>query len=180
MPKIKPFFVLSCVTALALAIFLGSTLARAQGATFTVGVVDIRKAIDDSKQGREANKKLQTKYDSLKKGLDAKQAELEKKRQDLSRQANTLSQEALEKRSQDLMAEVANFREQAEKATADMQKAYADALEPLSQKAQKIIAEIARARGFAIVLDSSAGTVMFVDPQYNITAEVTKRLDASK
>jgi Skp family chaperone for outer membrane proteins len=61
-----------------------------------------------------------------------------------------------------------------------MQKAYQDAMAPIGQKAEKIIAAIAREKGFSMVLEAGSGGVLFVDPQYEITAEVTKRLDSGK
>ena len=184
MPALKKLVFLTFLPALALALLFGqgAALAQAQGASpgFTVGVVDVRKAIGDSKEGKAASTKLESKYNNLKKSLDAKQAELTKKDEDLRKQASTLSQDALEKRSQALMAEVASFRDQAQKSTEEMQKAFDDAMAPISKKAEKITAEIARSRGFSMVIDAAAGGVLFVDPSFNITDEVIKRMDSSK
>jgi outer membrane protein len=182
MPTIKTLILFSIFSAAALALFLGSGELRAQGQAqnFTVGVVDVRKAIGDSKEGKAASTKLESKYNTLKKTLDAKQAELTKKDEDLRKQSSTLSQDALEKRSQSLMAEVASFRDQAQKSTEEMQKAFDDAMAPISKKAEKITAEIAKSRGFSMVIDAAAGGVLFVDPSFNITDEVIKRMDSSK
>ncbi|MDR2350320.1 MAG: OmpH family outer membrane protein, partial [Deltaproteobacteria bacterium] len=106
MPAIKNVLIFALFALAALALFGGNAaLAQAPAGNFVIGVVDVRKAIGDSKEGQAASKKLETKYNSLKKSLDTKQAELEKKDSDLRKQAqaNTLSQDALEKRSQDLM-----------------------------------------------------------------------------
>jgi outer membrane protein len=160
--------------------FLGAPVASAQGPGFTVGVVNVMQAISESKQGKSANSKLQTKYDALKKDLEKRSKDLEKKNEDLRRQASTLTQDALDKRNQDLMKEVEDFKAQAQKSTDEMQKAFQDAMAPINQKAEKIIADIAREKGFNMVLEAGAGGVLFVEPQYEITAEVTKRLDSGK
>jgi outer membrane protein len=149
-------------------------------AAYTVGVVNVMQAISDSKQGKAANSKLQTKYDSLKKDLEKKSSDLEKRNEDLRRQASTLTQDALDKRNQELMREVEAFKTQAQKSTDEMQKAYQDAMAPIGQKAEKIIAAIARERGFILVLEAGSGGVLFVEPQLEITSEVTKRLDSGK
>jgi outer membrane protein len=179
MPTFKNLLLFSLLSALALILFFSQSPALAQ-TSFTVGVVDIRKAIGDSKQGKAASNKLETRYNSLKKGLDAKQANLEKKDADLRKQAPTLSQEALEKRSQELMAEVAAFREEAQKATEEMQKAFEDAMAPISKQAEQVTSEIAKERRFSMVLDASTGVVLFVDQSYDITSEVTQRMDKLK
>ncbi|MDR2200026.1 MAG: OmpH family outer membrane protein [Deltaproteobacteria bacterium] len=176
----------SCLVTLAiLSLFLlsGPRDAGAQAPAaggYTVGVVNVMQAIADSKQGKAANSKLQTKYDALKKDLEKKSSDLEKKNEDLRRQASTLTQDALDKRNQDLMKEVEDFKVQAQKSTDEMQKAYQDAMAPIGQKAETIIASIAREKGFSLVLESGSGGVLFVEPQYEITAEVTKRLDSGK
>jgi outer membrane protein len=179
MLRIKACLVVSTIIGL-LALFSQSG-AYAQTATaYTVGVVNIMQSIAESKQGKAANSKLQTKYDSLKKDLEKKSSDLEKKNEDLRRQASTLTQDALDKRNQDLMKEVEAFKSQAQKSTDEMQKAYQDAMAPIAQKAEKIIAAIARERGYTLVLEGGSGGVLFVEPQYEITAEVTKRLDSGK
>ncbi|MDR2612501.1 MAG: OmpH family outer membrane protein [Deltaproteobacteria bacterium] len=176
---ILPLAALASLVALSVAWGPSAALAQQSG-PFTVGVVDVRKAIGDSKQGKAASSKLDTKYQSLKRTLETKQAELTKKEEDLRKQASALSQEARERRSQDLMREISQFQEQARKSTEEMQKAFEEAMSPLAEKAEKITAEIARSKGFSMVLDSAGGGVLFVDSAYNITDEVTRRLDAGK
>ena len=176
----KLCLIAAAVSAFILYAGLNSAFAQAPAAGYTVGVVNVMQAIADSKQGKAANSKLQSKYDSLKKDLEKRSSDLEKKNEDLRRQAPTLTQDALDKRNQDLMKEVEEFKAQAQKSTDEMQKAYQDSMAPIGQKAETIIAAIARERGFALVLESGAGGVLFVEPQYEITAEVTKRLDSGK
>jgi outer membrane protein len=180
MPTIKTLALFSIFTFLALALFIGSGALYAQAQNFTVGVVDVRKAIGNSKEGKAATTKLETKFNSLKKTLDAKQAEITKKDEDLKKQKSTLSPDAYDKRGQALMTEIAAFQNQAQKSTEEMQKAYEEALAPISKKAEKITAEIARSRGFSMVIDHAMGGVLFVDPAFDITDEVIKRMDSSK
>jgi Skp family chaperone for outer membrane proteins len=61
-----------------------------------------------------------------------------------------------------------------------MQKAFDDAMAPITKKAERITTEIAKSRGFSMVIDAAAGGVLFVDSSYNITDEVIKRMDTGK
>jgi outer membrane protein len=180
MPTLKFFSALTLTALISLAFAWGPSDVLAQGSAFTIGVVDVRKAIGDSKQGKQASSKLDTKYQSMKRTLDNKQAELEKKAEDLRKQAATLSKEAGERRSQELSQEIAQFQDQARKSTEEMQKAYEEAMAPLLEKAEKITAEIARSKNFSMVIDSANGGVLFVEASYNITDELTRRLDGGK
>jgi outer membrane protein len=152
---------------------IGSGAAQAQN----IGVVDLKKAVDESKAGKAANNKLQAKYESLKKSLDNRQKELEKKEKDLRSQASTLNQDALEKRGNDLANDVRTFREQAQKATDEMQKAMTDAMSPLFTKAEQAAARLASERGFSMVMDVKEGGVVFFQSAIDITADITKALD---
>ncbi|MDR1871527.1 MAG: OmpH family outer membrane protein [Deltaproteobacteria bacterium] len=143
----------------------------------TVGVVDLKKAVDDSKAGKSANNKLQAKYDSLKKSLDAKQKELEKKEKDLMSQAATLNQDALDKKRNELANDIKTFREQATRATDEMQKAMSDAMSPLFTKAEEAAARLAAERGFSVIMDAKEAGVIFFQSSIDITTEITRALD---
>jgi outer membrane protein len=160
-----------------LAVFLVFSICSGTALAQNIGVVDLKKAVDDSKDGKAANNKLQAKYESLKKSLDTRQKDLEKKENDLKNQAPTLNREALEKRSNELANDIRTFREQAQRSTDEMQKAMADAMSPLFSKAEKAVAKIASERGFNTVIDSKEGGVVYSASAIDITGEVTKALD---
>jgi outer membrane protein len=161
---------------LALVFFLvGPTQAQAQN----VGVVDLRKAVEDSKTGKTTNNKLQSKLETMQKSVEAKQRELEKKEKDLhaQAQARTISEEAFNKRREELAKDIQSYQEQAQRTNKEMQKALADALNPLFTKAKQAASRIATERGFIIVIDVNEAGVMYYAPTIDITAEITKALD---
>ncbi|MDR2421983.1 MAG: OmpH family outer membrane protein [Deltaproteobacteria bacterium] len=160
------------VAALALFFFLAGP-AEAQ----VIGVIDMQKAVDDSKAGKSAKNKLKAKHESLQKGLQAKETELEKKENDLKNQAAAMNQEALEKRRNDFLKDVQTYREQAQRASDEMQKALGDAMSPLYEKAKKAAANLASERGFTVILEASEGGVIFAQSSVDLTSEITKALD---
>ncbi|MDR1607522.1 MAG: OmpH family outer membrane protein [Deltaproteobacteria bacterium] len=170
----KKLLSFSTFATLALAlIFCLAGAAQAQN----VGVVDLKKAVDDSKAGKAANNKLQSKYDSLKKNLEGREKELEKKQKDLQNQASTLNEDAFNKKREELAKDIQNFRDQAQKATDEMQKAMADAMSPIFQKAEKAAGVIAGQRGYALIIDAKESGAIFFASAIDITAEITKALD---
>ncbi|MDR0548956.1 MAG: OmpH family outer membrane protein [Deltaproteobacteria bacterium] len=156
---------------LALVVFSSPALAQ------NIGVVDLQKAVDDSKAGKTAKNKLKAKHESLQKSLEAKEKELEKKDRDLKNQVATLNQEALEKRRGEFLKEIQTYRDQAQKASEEMQKALNDALSPIYSKAEQAAAKLASERGFTAVLDAKEGGVIFFQSSIDITPEITKALD---
>ncbi|MDR2140203.1 MAG: OmpH family outer membrane protein [Deltaproteobacteria bacterium] len=168
--KKLPFRPVFLALALALVFCLAGS-AQAQN----VGVVDLRKAVVDSKPGKAAFNKLKAKFDSLKKSLEVKQKELEKKENDLKNQASALNQDAFEKKRSELANDIRNFQEQTQRAQEEMEKAETDSLKPLYEKAEQTASRLAAERGFSIVIHSNA--VIFAQSTIDITTEITKALD---
>ncbi|MDR0356675.1 MAG: OmpH family outer membrane protein [Deltaproteobacteria bacterium] len=164
------------VAALIMAVFLLLPVVEAQ-AQAVIGVVDLGKVITDSKRGKDAQNKVKKKEETLKKSLEPKQNDLKKKRDDLEKTASTLSQDAFEKRRQDLNKEFNTYMEQEQKALEDLQKTQADAMQPVMQKIESAVTDIAKQRGFSMVVDITGGGVIYYDNALDITADVIKAVD---
>jgi Skp family chaperone for outer membrane proteins len=170
-------FFLALALALSLTLCLSAALLAQDG--FSIGVVNLDKAMGDSKMGKAALAKMQTKADTLKKSLEAKQQALQKRESDLGKKASSLSQEALEKQVNQLRADAASFQEEYQKSMQDMDKSSNDTMRPVIDKARQAVSAISESRKFDMVLDVNAG-VLYYDQASDITAEVTKALDSGK
>jgi outer membrane protein len=154
-----------------------------QAQSFPVGVFDLQKALGDSKKGQEAEKKLAAKFDSYKKDLEKKVKELEKRKNELDKLEATLSPDAkdknaeLNKRKMELSRDVAAHYEAEQQAAEEMQKASTEAMTPLIEKTEKIVRDLAKERGFVLVLEISRGGIAYYDGALDITAEITKGLN---
>ncbi|MDR1309876.1 MAG: OmpH family outer membrane protein [Deltaproteobacteria bacterium] len=174
MRQFRAIFVMAAV---ALAIVLLCPLQRAWAQQGQVGVFNLQKVMADSKKGKDAAKKLETKAEGYKKTLEAKAKDIEKKMQDLDKARATLSEEAFEKRRGDLAKEYNSYLEEQQKAAADMQKAEADTMRPLLERVGTVVENLAKERGFQVVLEAREGGLFYFVDVADITADVTKGLD---
>ena len=78
-----------------------------------------------------------------------------------------------QKELQDLNQRIQDFQTQAQ---TDFQKFNDDLTKPINQKAKKAIEKVAKAKGYKVVLDSSAGMVLYNDPADDIIAAVKAEL----
>ncbi|MDR2367815.1 MAG: OmpH family outer membrane protein [Deltaproteobacteria bacterium] len=151
-------------------------MAQAQ-ASNQIAVFYLQKVMEDSKRGKDASKKLEAKYDGLRKSLDAKAKDIQKKGQDLENARQTLSEDAFIKRRDDLAKEYTTHMENAQKAGADMEKAREEAMLPLMEKVTNVVGGLAQERGYQFVFEVQNAGVFYHPKAVDITPDVIKGLD---
>ena len=102
-----------------LGVILSTTMAQAQT---KVGFVDTQKAIQESKMGKKAKAEMEKEGEKKKKELDKKKADLEKMRDDLEKKRSLLSEEAFNKKAQELQEEGFKFQQIVGKTQNELQK----------------------------------------------------------
>jgi outer membrane protein len=158
--------------------FLLSSMAFAQTVS-KVGVVDMQKAIQSTEAGKKAKKELETEFEKRKKELQKKEADLKKMGEDLEKKKNVLSEEVLGKKQAEMQEEMMKYRESLNKNQMEIQKKEQDLTRPILEKIRKIIGEAAKAGGFTVVLESSAG-VLYADSSADLTDQIIKAFEKAK
>lgn len=169
-------------------ILAGSTLAAALGASHAfaqapakVGVINMQAAMIQSKDGQKAAATLQTKF-------GPKQAELEKKQQDvgalqeqLRKGQNTMSEENKQKLIRDIELRNTSLKRDMEDANADLEAEQQKITGDLGGKIMTVLNKYSTENGFALVLDigSQQTPVLFASTAINITGEIVTLFDKS-
>lgn len=161
-----------------LAALMSSSMALAQTAT-KVAVVDMQKAIQTTEAGKKAKKELEGEFEKRKKELQKKEGDLKKMGEDLEKKRSVLSEEVLAKRQAEMQEEMLKYRETLNKNQMEIQKKEQDLTRPILEKMRKIIGEVAKAGGYQIVLESSAG-VLYAEGSIDLTDQVIKAFEKAK
>jgi outer membrane protein len=167
---------LAVVITLTLAMGLSAPKALAEP-TVKIGVFDLQKAINDSKKGQAAKSRLVSKFDRLKKQLQAQEKEIEKLQKDLERQASMLSAEAKYEKEKQLKRKVRDFQDQYRDATQEMQKEEMEATKPIVEEVLKIARDFGKERGYTIIMEVQKAGIIYAPDALDITEDVIKRLD---
>lgn len=155
------------------------TASLAQAADAKVGFVDMQKAIQTTSAGKKAKAELEGEFNKKKKELEKKEADLKKMGEDLEKKKSVLSEEALGKKQAEFQAEMMNYREIVGKSQLDIQKKERDLTAPILEKMRKVIANLAKEKGYTMVIENSQ-MVLYATPDADMTEEVIKAYEKQK
>jgi outer membrane protein len=145
-----------------------------------VGIIDIQRAIIQTKDGQKAAADLNTKVEPKRKEVDSKQAELKQMEQQYRTGANTMSDEAKQKLMRDIDQHRKQLQRQTDDAQAELEAEQQRILQDLGQKVMAVVTRYANEHGFALVLDVSnaANTpVLYASSSIDITADIVALYD---
>jgi outer membrane protein len=149
-------------------------------AEISVAIVDVQRVVNESIIGKAARSNMESQIQKAKVKLSNLQADLEKGKADLQKQSGILSGSALEER-----------REALGKKQLEVQRAYQDMQEQLAktndkeirrvvEEVQKVVDEMADEKGYSFIFEKDRQSVVYANPQIDITQDVVKILDKRK
>ncbi len=139
-------------------------------------IADINQILRDAKAAKDVQVQLDKAMMGYSKAVTAQENELQKMRDDLERQRATLAPDAFTARARAYQERFDSLDHSVQANRQAMQQSYNEAMTKVENTALQIIAEIAAERKANLVLTRAA--VLFEADGLDITAEVTKRLDA--
>jgi outer membrane protein len=171
---------MKCVPLFVLTLMAMGGVARA-AEPMRVAVVDLRRAVAETAEGRRVTAELKRSFDSKQKELDQRQQELRRAMEDLERQRSLLAPEAVRKQESDLQARAQALRQLLERHQEELGRKQAQALEAVLGRMHRIVAGIAEAEQLSLVLDrAQVGVVVFARAHLDITNELIRRFDAGE
>lgn len=141
----------------------------------SVGTVDLKKIVDQSKAAKAAEtevKGLQQKYVNETK---TQETALKKKEDQLKGQQKAMSEEAFAKKVQEFRMTIAKEQNEVLKKRKILETAYMKSLELIRNETLKIVAEIAKEKELDVVI--AKGEVLFAKDNYDISDEVLEKLN---
>lgn len=161
-------------------VVLGALLmATAAHAESKIGFVDMQKAIQSTSAGKKAKAELEGEFNKKKKDLEKKEADLKKMGEDLEKKKSVLSEEALGKKQAEFQEEMLKYRDVVGKSQIEIQKKERDLTAPILEKMKKVIAKIAKDKGYTLVMENNQG-ILFATPDSDLTDEVIKAYEKEK
>ena len=112
------------ITAVVAAAILAAGPAIAQG--LKIAVIDVNKVLNESEAGKIARKKMENRYEELKKRVDVLTEEAKKMKEDIEKQKILLGKEKLKAKEEALSAKVAELRKVSQESETEMQQRQRD------------------------------------------------------
>lgn len=145
-----------------------------------VAVVDLQRALNETEDGRQAKAQLKRLFKRRQQTLDERQAELKTLKEDIEKQKNVLSREALQKRLDEY-----------QKAFVELQTTYVEFQRELAQKEgeltkgivermERILRRVGQAEGYSLILERGEAGVVWVPTNLDLTDNVIQRYNAGE
>jgi outer membrane protein len=163
-----------------LAVVSAGAILSAQPAPTKIAIINIQGAISATKDGEKAREAMKVKFESRAKDMEARRAEIEKKRDQLNKGANTMSPEQREKLTRDIDDASKKFQWDTEDLQNDYQTEEGKLVNEIGQKMMQVIDGYAKQGGYMLVLDVSAqqSPVLWAAQGIEITLDIVKLYDA--
>jgi len=155
------------------AIFAGTSLAEG----LRVGVIDVNKILNDSDAGQAAKKKMEARYEELKKTIDAKQEEARKIKDEIDKQKVMVGKEKLKVKEDALQAKINELRQLTQDGEREMQTRQGEFTREVLKSVEAKVDVVVKADKLDLVLEKSAGVVHFNDSM-DITQRVLALVNA--
>lgn len=161
------------ITSLLVALTLSLSAASAYSAE--VGVVDLNKISKESKAVADVQKKIAQKQDDFQKDVDKKKKSVEEEVKKFQEKSAKMKKPEVEKTQKELQKKLEDLKAYADKKQATLKTALNDGLSKVNVEMEKIVASIAKDKGFKVVVSSAQ--VVFLEESVNITEEVIDQLN---
>lgn len=137
------------------AVILLAPAAPAQTAAGKVAILNVQGAILATKDGEKAREAMRQKFEPRAKEIEARNAEVQKKRQSMTAGANTMSAEAREKLSREIDDLQKKLQWDSEDMQNDIDQEQGKLVNSIGQRLLQVVDEYSKANGYSLVLDVS-------------------------
>jgi len=150
------------------AVLLAGT-SRAEG--IRVAVIDVNKILNESEAGQAAKKKMEARFEELKKTIEAKQEEARKLKEEIDKQKVVLGKEKLKEKEDALQAKVNELRQLTQEGEKEMQARQGEMTREVLKVVETQLDTVVKAEKLDLVLERSAGVVHFAE-----SLDITRRV----
>jgi len=155
-----------------------------------VGTVDLQKALQEVKKGKEAKGALEKEFNERKAKIEGEQASLRKAQEDLEKLAKNMAinQSAKEKKISEFQQRAAAFQELVQRSQSEMQGREAELTRPIIEGLRDLVPTVAKSRKMDLVFEANSvgptgvasNPLLYAEDKYDLTADVIKAFDEKK
>ncbi len=158
-------------------LFCAVTMAASAGAVaaedIKIGTVDMQKALQTVEAGKKAKSDLEKEFNAKKKELQSEEAAIKKMGEEFKKQS-------LVKKQGEIQERIMRFQETTARSQAEIQQKEQQLTEPIISKLRHIVADLAKAKGYTIVLEKNENMVLFSQEKDDLTEQIVTTFNKDK
>lgn len=140
-----------------------------------IGYVNLQRALNEVEEGKKAKARLKRDFEKKQKKLNAQQEELKKLKAEIENAGPVVSQEVKRKKAMEFQQKLMALQQTYMTLQQELAKKEAKATKKIFDKMGKIIAEIAKEKGYDLVLERTESAVLYAKDNMDLTNELIKR-----
>ena len=163
-------------SAIIIVILLGCNLVLAESFS-KVGLVDLQRCLQESKEGQKVFTILKEKKDDFQKRIDSMQRELMELKKTLDKQAMMLSMDAKEDKKRIIERKDRELRYLIKDLNEEMARAQGKEKKRIFNELEKIIKKIGSEENYVLIIEKQVGGVLYWSKSIDITDQIIKAYD---
>lgn len=149
----------------------------AMAADVKIGYVDLQKALNLSAAGKAAKEKMKAKFKDHEAGVQKKQEELKRIKEDLEKQAALLTPEARAAKERDYQQKVRDYQRLTKDIQDELQQADADFTRKILEEVYKLVQQIGKQEGYTVILEKAESSILYANDGIDMTDRVIQAFD---
>jgi outer membrane protein len=137
-----------------------------------IGTVDMQKALQSVDAGKKAKAQLEKEFNSKKKDLQNEEAALRKMTDEFKKQSLVMNDEARAKKQGEIQERIMKYQEATQKSQMEIQQKEHELTEPILNKLRGVIGDLAKSKGYSMVLERNENMVLFSPEKDDLTEDV--------
>lgn len=139
-----------------------------------IGAIDVQKTFQESAAGKRANAEFAKKRQAKQADLDKKKQDFSQAKSDYEKQKSVLRDDVRQQKEQDLEKQFMGLQDYASKLDQELALEEQKTLDSLLTQAEPIIKDIAVAEGVQLIVDTKA--VVYFDPTMDLTDKLIAKM----
>ena len=152
------------------ALLSGASLSFAED--IKIGVVDMQKALQTVEAGKTAKAQLEKEFNVKKKELQSEEASIKKMGDEYKKQSLVMSDEARAKKQGEIQERIMKLQELTARSQAEIQQKEQELTRPIINRLRTVIGDLAKQRGYTVVLEKNENTVLYSMDKDDLTGDV--------
>ena len=152
------------------------------GGSVKIGYVDILKALNESNEGKEAKRSLESVIKSKQRSIDDKGQDIKRITEDLKRQSAILSESSKKEKARELDRLRRDYQRMVKDSQDEVKTREMEYTQKILSELRDIVKQIGKEESFSLIitdpfvnLDDQKGLILYVDKRIDLTEEVIRR-----
>lgn len=140
--------------------------------SFKIGMVDMQKALMSVEAGKKARASLEKEFNAKKQEIQKEEGAIKKLGEEFKKQSLVMSDEARGKKQGEIQERIMKLQEFTAKSQQEIQMKEQELTKPILEKLRGIIGEMAKQKGYTLVLEKNENMVLFSQEKDDLTQDV--------